>query len=181
MNKKHDLIAILILLILVALCLPSNSVSIIRTIDGTAIYVFDGDTMKIKTKEGRRLKVRLAFYDAPERVRRDRKTGRTIKLGQPYGEESFKALMSKVLGKKVRVAIIDIDEYKRMVGVVYLGGRNINIEMLEEGYGWAYRKYLKGKPYAPEYLNAEKEARRQQLGLWQQANPIPPWKFKRLQ
>jgi len=30
--------------------------------------------------------------------------------------------------------IIDIDKYRRMVGIVRLGDRNINLEMVREGY-----------------------------------------------
>jgi hypothetical protein len=35
-------------------------------------------------------------------------------------------LESKVLGKKVKVQIIDIDYYRRMVAVLYLGDTDIN-------------------------------------------------------
>jgi len=179
MKKKHPLRAILFLLILVELFLPDPSIS--ETIDGVVTYVFDGDTVKIKTGEGKTLKIRLAFLDAPERAVMDRKTGKTIKQGQPYGEESFEALRSKLSGKKVRVDVTDRDEHNRVVGIVYLNGRDINKEMIEEGNGWAYRKYLQGKPYAPDYLNAESVARRKRIGLWREDNPVAPWKFKRLQ
>ena len=74
---------------------------------------------------------------------------------------------------------IDIDRYKRMVGMVYLDSRNINLEMVKEGLAWAYKEYLQ-RPYASEYLDAEKEARSKSLGLWQQVNPQPPWEFRKL-
>ena len=66
-----------------------------------------------------------------------------------------------------------------MVGIVYLNSRNINLEMVQEGLAWAYREYLQ-RPYASEYLDAEKEARAKRLGLWQQFNPQPPWEFRKL-
>ena len=66
-----------------------------------------------------------------------------------------------------------------MVGIVYLDSRNINVEMVKEGYAWAYKEYLKS-PYASEFLDAEKEARDKRLGLWKQANPQPPWEFRKL-
>ena len=83
------------------------------------------------------------------------------------------------MGKKVRVVIIDTDKYKRMVGIVYLESRNINLEMIWEGWAWAYREYL-DRPYASQYLDAEKEARNKRLGLWRQGNPQPPWEFRKL-
>ena len=143
------------------------------------IKVSDGDTLQVKTSEATKLKIRLYGIDAPETEKNNHKTGHISKSGQPYGEEAYKALESKVLGKKVRVVIIDIDRYKRMVGIVYLESRNINIEMIREGWSWAYREYL-DRPYASQYLDAEKEARNKRLGLWKQGNPQPPWEFRKL-
>jgi micrococcal nuclease len=82
------------------------------------------------------------------------------------------------LGKKVRLEIIDIDRYRRMVGIVYLDGKNVNEEMVRLGLAWAYRRYLDA-PYASEFIGAEEEAREKGLGLWQQPNPVPPWEFRR--
>lgn len=80
--------------------------------------------------------------------------------------------------KRVKVQIMDVDRYHRMVAILYLGDRGINREMVSEGYAWAYREYLHG-PYASEYIDAEREARSKHLGLWQQMNPQPPWEFRR--
>jgi len=43
---------------------------------------------------------------------------------------------------------------------------------------WAYRRFLQG-PYASDYLDAETRARARRLGLWRDANPQPPWEFRR--
>ncbi|KAF0221143.1 MAG: hypothetical protein FD174_641 [Geobacteraceae bacterium] len=75
---------------------------------------------------------------------------------------------------------MDIDRYKRLVSVISLDGRDINLEMVQEGWAWAYRQYLQ-RPYASEYIGAEEKARKQKLGLWKQANPEPPWEFRKLQ
>ena len=50
--------------------------------------------------------------------------------------------------------------------------------MVKLGYAWAYKQYLK-RPYASEYIDAENEARNKKLGLWKQANPQPPWEFRK--
>jgi endonuclease YncB( thermonuclease family) len=65
-----------------------------------------------------------------------------------------------------------------MVAILYLDHRDINREMVKEGYAWAYKEYLKG-PYASEYIDAENDARSKHLGIWQQANPMPPWEFRK--
>ena len=75
---------------------------------------------------------------------------------------------------------MDIDKYKRSVSIVWLNGRNINQELVAEGWAWAYRKYL-DTPYASEFMGLEEQARAKHLGLWQQNNPQPPWEFRKLQ
>jgi len=152
----------------------------IRRVEGIVTHVSDGDTLKIETAEGTVLKVRLYGIDAPELQRVNRRTGEISKQGQPFGEEAYMALESRVISKKVRVDIIDIDRYRRMVGIVRLDSRSINLEMVREGWAWAYRQYL-DRPYASEYLGAENEARTKRLGLWQQLNPQPPWEFRKFQ
>ena len=179
---KDSLINILILICTFLLPLflnPPTSPAVIRTVEGTAIKVADGDTFKLETAEGTKLKVRLYGIDAPETEKANKKTGKVSKPGQPYGNEAYRALESKILDKQVKVDIMAIDRYKRMVGIVYLDSRNVNLEMVKEGWAWAYREYL-DRPYASEYLDAEKEARNNRLGLWKQGNPQPPWEFRKL-
>ena len=164
---------------LLLLSFSSPSLSLIRTVEGIVTKVSDGDTLNLETTEGTKLKIRLYGIDTPETEKINRRTGLISKQGQPYGEEAYRTLESKVLSKKVKVDIIDIDRYKRMVGIVSFGNRNINLEMVKEGWAWAYKEYLQ-RPYASEYLDAEKEARAKGLGLWQQHNPMPPWEFRKL-
>jgi micrococcal nuclease len=159
----------LFLLPLLLLALPSHAV--IRTVEGTVTKVSDGDTITVVTAEGTKLRTRLYGIDAPE-------IPHGKKSGQPYGEDAKRALTAMVLGKKVRLEILDIDRYKRMVGMVYLDGKNINETMVRLGLAWAYRRYL-DTPYASEFIGAEKQAREKGLGLWNQANPLPPWEFRR--
>jgi len=68
---------------------------------------------------------------------------------------------------------------KRSVGIVYLNGKNINQEMVAEGWAWAYRQYL-DRPHASEFIKLEEQARAKKLGLWQQNNLEPPWEFRKM-
>jgi len=129
-----------------------------RTVEGEVSRVIDGDTVTLATREGTKLRVRLYGIDAPE-VRHEKMAG------QPYG-------------RRVTVEIVDIDAHGRTVGIVHRSGVDINLEMVRSGYAWAYRRYL-SSPYASRYLDAEREARGRRLGLWKDANPGPPWEFKR--
>lgn len=150
----------------------------LRVIEGKVVKVSDGDTINVQDSLGTKVKVRLYGIDAPEIEKTNRKTGQVSKQGQPYGEESFQALNSKVYRENVKLDVMDIDKYKRLVCIVWLNGRNVNQELITEGYAWAYRKYL-DRPYASEYIQAEGRARGKKLGLWQQHNPDPPWEFRK--
>lgn len=106
----------------------------IRTIEGVVSKVSDGDTINVTDPMGTKVKVRLYGIDAPETEKSNKKTGRVSKPGQPYGEEAYQALKSKVNRKSVKLDIMAVDQYKRSVGIVYLNGKNINKEMVAEGY-----------------------------------------------
>jgi micrococcal nuclease len=142
-----------------------------RTVEGEVSRVIDGDTVALTTREGTKLRVRLYGIDAPE-VRHEKMAG------QPYGKEAREALAALTLGRRVTVEIVDIDVHGRTVGIMHRSGVDISLEMVKSGYAWAYRRYLSA-PYASRYLDAEREARRRRLGLWMDANPGPPWEFKR--
>ncbi|GAM10354.1 putative endonuclease [Geobacter sp. OR-1] len=170
----------LILPLLAILLLPAYSLAKgpIRSIDGMVIKVVDGDTIHIQDSLKTKVKVRLYGIDAPETEKSNKKTGHVSKPGQPYGEEAYQALNSKLFRKNVTIDIMAIDQYKRAVGIVKLSGKSINAEMVAEGYAWAYRQYL-DTPYRSEYIGLEDAARGKRLGLWQQNNPQPPWEFRK--
>lgn len=141
----------------------------IRTIEGIVTKVSDGDTINVTDDLGTKVKVRLYWIDAPETEKVNKDTGELSKPDQLYGSEAEKALQGKIGGRKVRLDALDLDKYKWLVSLVWLGSRNINQEMVAEGYAWAYRKYLE-RPYASEFLELEVEVRLQVVGLWKQDN-----------
>ena len=142
-----------------------------RTIEGIVRTVYDGDTILLLSGSTR-LKTRLYGIDAPETAKPDQP-------GQPFGEAAKRALISKILGKRVMAEMVDIDQYQRPVAVIRYAGRDINREMVAEGLAWAYRHYLQGT-YASQYLTAEERARAGRSGLWQDMTPQPPWEFRRM-
>jgi micrococcal nuclease len=166
-SSRKSVITFYLLAGLVAFLLASHSFARepIRTINGTVTKVSDGDTIHVTTPEQTKLRVRLYGVDAPETPKINQRTGHVNKPGQPYGEESWKALEGKIIGQQIRLDIIDIDQYKRMVGIIWLGNRNINLEMIQEGYAEAYVEYLK-EPYRTQFIRAEKEAQSARRGIW---------------
>jgi endonuclease YncB( thermonuclease family) len=61
---------------------------------------------------------------------------------------------------------------------VFLDGRNINAEMVEDGAAWVYRKYSRD----PHLLELERQARAQGRGLWalQPDQRVPPWEWRKM-
>jgi endonuclease YncB( thermonuclease family) len=139
--------------------------AVIRTVSGTVIKISDGDTIHLLTPEHTKLRVRLYGIDAPETDKVNNRTGQINIPGQPYGDESWKALENKVLGKEVTLDILDIDKYRRMVGMIYLDDRNINLEMVLEGHAETFIEYLR-EPFRSEFLEAQKQAQSKMIGIW---------------
>jgi len=176
-RKTHSFAALFALLFSILLLSPP-SYAVIRTVEGTVTRVSDGDTLQVITREGTKLRVRLYGCDAPETEKVNRRTGQISKPGQPYGEEAMQVLQSKVWKKNVRVDIVDIDRYRRMVSMIWLGNRNINLEMVREGYAEAYREYLKDA-YRSQFLDAERKAKAERKGIWGLGNYERPSQFRK--
>ena len=150
----------------------------IRIVAGTVTRVTDGDSIQITTAEQTKLKVRLYGIDAPETPKISHRTGQVSKPGQPHGEESWKALENKIMGEQVKLEILDIDKYRRMVGMIWLGDRNINLEMVHEGFAEAFIEYL-NPPYRTPFLDAEREAKSARRGVWSLPDYERPRAFRK--
>jgi endonuclease YncB( thermonuclease family) len=95
--------------------------------------ISDGDTIHVTDSLATKVKVRFYGIDCPETEKSNKRTGKIIKQGQPYGEEAYRALQGKLQRQRVRLDVLDIDRYGRTVSIVWLGNRNINLEMVQEG------------------------------------------------
>lgn len=157
---------------LVILCAVASHAAPIRTVTATITRITDGDTVQAVTPEGTKLKVRLYGIDAPE-------TAKGKIPGEPFGNDSRNYLASLVNQRSVRVEIRDIDRYRRMVAILWLGERNVNLEMINAGMAEAYVEYLK-MPYRAPFLQAEQEAKAQGKGIWSQESRYErPSQFRR--
>jgi len=131
---------------------------------GTVIKVVDGDTIDVQLSSGP-IRVRLHGIDTPER-------------GQPWGNESTAALAALVAGKDVAIEPFEQDRYERMIGIVFRGDLNVNLELVKRGHAWAYRKYMRKED--AELCILEAAARTAKRGLWAaKERPIVPWEWRR--
>jgi endonuclease YncB( thermonuclease family) len=130
---------------------------------GKVVHIADGDTITVLDSDKAQHKIRLSGIDAPEKK-------------QAFGTKSREALAGKVHEKTVRVVWHEKDRYGRIVGDIHLGERNINTEMVRDGFAWWYRTYA---PKSKTLEEAETDARKAQRGLWHDKNPEPPWEFRK--
>lgn len=127
----------------------------------------------------RQHKVRLAGIDAPEK-------------GQPFGQRSKGSLSDLVFGREVEVHWTKRDRYQRLVGGVMVGAPNCppaacpktidaGLVQISAGLAWWYQKYAREQSAADaaKYQAAEEGACSRRVGLWSEANPVPPWDWRK--
>jgi hypothetical protein len=123
----------------------------------------DGDTVTLLDTAGQRVRVRLVGIDAPE-------------LDQPMGRESRAALAAKLAGGIVRVEGDARDQHGRLLGTLRLADRDLNREMVAEGWAWAFTGFAEND----DLIAAESAARRGRRGLWADPQPQPPRQWREL-
>lgn len=136
--------------------------------------VYDGDTVKAEGQDVE-IKVRLVGIDAPETSKSKRQPG------QPFSQQATKYLAGLVLNKVVDVKGYGTDRYGRILGVIFLDGKNVNLEIVKAGFAEIYR----GNPphgFDPEpYRQTEEQARQAGRGMWVQGSKyVSPKEWRRL-
>ena len=140
--------------------------------------MFDGDGFLARAPfhlQGTEIEiaVRCGFIDAPEM--------------QQYGGEEAKAFFEKQIGGQwLDLGLLIkmdtggmLDRHRRIVAVPYLwtvphGWRNIELEMILNGWAWLLERY--GPP--DHYFDALEDARRCRRGIWARDDNIHPGRFK---
>jgi micrococcal nuclease len=140
--KRVSSVAFFFLLLLPLACKPSETVTVVKVIDGDTVVIDGG------------YHVRYIGIDSPE-------------ADEFYYAEAAQLNSDMVAGKKVRLEsdVTDKDKYGRLLRYVYVGDLFVNAEMVRQGCAWSMA-------YPPDvkyqvYLEAlEKEARELERGFW---------------
>lgn len=169
-----------IIFCLLAVCAGSPAPAEELVMDGTVTDVSSGDTIVVTLSTGEKVKVRLYGINSPKKEKRDGKTGTLKRPGQPFGEEALLALKGKLDQRKVKIEKVGTAcGPGKQVGIIRLDKRNIGLEMVREGFAWAYAVESNGSQMT-EYRKAEEQARKERRGLWIQDKPQSPWEFIKL-
>ena len=122
------------------------------------------------------IKVRMVAIDVPE-------TGENKGTpGQPYSERAREHLAELVLSKTVDIKSYGMGPDNRILGVIYLDGKNINLEMVKAGLAEVYRGIAPHKFNLLPYWQAEKEAKDHRRGMWDLGDEyISPKAWRKMQ
>lgn len=155
MNKS------ILLTLFVLILLPAQLLA--ASYQGRVVGISDGDTLTLLTASKTQVKVRLAEIDTPESA-------------QPYGTRSRQELSGLVFGKDILVNSQGTDRYGRVIGRIFVDGKDVNAEMVKRGAAWVYRAYSKDK----SLLVLEAEAKSAKRGLWglPEAQRQAPWEWR---
>ena len=133
---------------------------------GLVTAVFDGDTIKVRFKNDQERKVRLIGIDAPE-------------IEDSREEVIFRAQMAKrfsffyLYHKRIKLSYdweIE-DKYGRLLAYIWTENQGLfNKFILSEGFAFVFLKFP--FRYREEFIEAEREARRLEKGLWKKG-PYP--------
>ncbi|HSX71814.1 MAG TPA: thermonuclease family protein [Pseudomonas sp.] len=160
----------------VSVCLVSPAQAFCPLVDDLApqrvAKVVDGDTLRLA--DGR--SVRLIGINAPERARDGRPA-------EPFAEAARKRLQALVAADGGRIGLRlgrrPRDHYGRTLAHVYgRQGQNLEAQLLAEGLGFRVA-FEPATGLERCQREAERAAREERIGLWQQARVVGPFDLRR--
>jgi endonuclease YncB( thermonuclease family) len=165
-KSLKSILCLLAIFTALPLCCSANQLRVAR--------VTDGDTIKVVVDHMKTV-VRLVGIDAPELGRKKNEPG------QPFSRKATKYLAKLVLNKTITLEEYGTDRYGRTLAVVFVDGKNANLEMVKAGLAEVYRgkhaRYFNPKIYQ----EAEDEARKADRGMWVRGDKyISPREWRRM-
>jgi micrococcal nuclease len=167
-------LAIIVVILLVQRVLAQNNSATTRSlgvsIEANVIYVYDGDTVRVKI-DGKEEKVRLLGINAPETAK-----PALGQEGQCYADEAFAKLKQLVNNRRVLLTMDDRssnrDKYGRLLRYIFLKddeegmpvGASVN-EILVVG-GFAKHYTAAHLASYSRYAQLEADAKKNNVGLW---------------
>ncbi len=100
--------------------------------------------------------------------------------GQPFGTAATEAASRICEGKRLRVAARSAGPEGRITGSVVAEGeetserQDVGRALIRLGLAWQDQR----GPSSAQLRSLEQEARREEVGLWQQEAPTPPWAWR---
>ena len=137
------------------------------TLWASEIRIIDADTIELGGA-----KVRLNGIDAPEMRQNCEDINSKLYLCGVSARDALQALVESMADEMVQCRYTGKDFYDRFIGECSLGKININMWLVENGWGLAYRKYSK------KYVKNENIAESNRVGMWS-GKFVEPWNWRR--
>lgn len=139
-----------------------------QVIPGKVVGITDGDTLTLLDENQTQYRIRVSGIDTPER-------------GQAFGHVASESLAKLAFGQLAAADCQKQDRYGRWVCVVRVNGMDVGLSQIKAGLAWHYKKYVSEQmPTDRElYAKAEQEAKVAGIGLWKDADPTPPWDWRK--
>ena len=138
------------------------------TFEGRVVGVADGDTITVLDADRVQHRIRLGGIDAPEKR-------------QAFGTRSKESLSNIVFNRLVTVETRKTDRYGREIGKVLVDGIDANLQQVSRGFAWHFKAYEREQSANDRQLYdfAQGEAKGARRGLWQDAEPVAPWDWRK--
>lgn len=128
------------------------------------VGISDGDSMTVRcSATAPQRQVRIHAIDAPERY-------------QSFSDAARSSLAALCLDTRARIRPMDTDDYARTVAEVECRGEDVAAHQVSAGMAWVYERYAEMRP---DLRALQAQARYARRGLWADAHPVAPWKWRR--
>jgi len=124
--------------------------------------IYDGDSLKV-SGAGLTLMVRLVGIDAPE-------TGGKKHSPQPFSRKAKEAFSRMIAHTPFTLKSYGTGGYNRVLAELFVGGRNINLELLRLGLAEVYQGKMQAGLDKKAYLGAQEQAKKSSRGIWSLGN-----------
>ncbi len=154
--------------ILSTINIPQGEISI----DGICTRVIDGDSIELSDGR-RRYRIRLKYIDAPELKQQSFDQ-------QPIGQWSRDFLTKLILHRAIKVVYSKRGIYGRILGEIYLDGRSINLQMIQQGQALLYPySTFSSRLEKHKYVTMRYLAMQQRRGFWATEGLLHPKEFRK--
>jgi len=136
-----------------------------KEVEASVSKIIGADTIIVRSKAGAEKRISLSSVRGP-------RAGEATEA--PFREEAKEFLRKKVIGKNVRISVDGTkpasDDFEaREVATVIQGGKNIGLQLVQEGYCSVIRHRKDDTDRAPNYdelLAAQETAKEEKKGMW---------------
>ena len=170
-SGRRKLLAVALAGIVASACGRPGSTSAERRQDAPVVdSISDGDSFIARLPDGRRIGVRIAGIDAPEK-------------DQPWADAA-RSYLTQALGREsLQIEPLKTDPFGRQVAVVRTGDEDVGLMLVRAGLAWHFVRYAADQSAEDRaaYALAEREARTARRGLWADPAPVAPWVHRQRQ